>query len=185
MSLQKTRPLQASCHCSQVLMALCNREAAATKREELKRAEEELMEARRQELLSEEDGYWRQRMNQQQLVEKLKAEVAEQEELKGHSEVNLFAANRGLACASGLTTGILEGKAGTHPSGSSSHADISAHCCTALRLHAAKVAVLAVVPASLHLASFASSGLKCCVWDFAGWDRGHQSIIRHSSGRCL
>ena len=67
---------------------LC-REAAATKREELKRAEEELMEARRQELLSEEDGYWRQRMDQQQLVEKLKAEVAEQEELKGHSEVSL------------------------------------------------------------------------------------------------
>ncbi|KAL0025091.1 hypothetical protein WJX79_008079 [Trebouxia sp. C0005] len=62
------------------------REAAAMKREELKRAEEELMEARRQELLSEEDGYWRQRMDQQQLVEKLKAEVAEQEELKGHSE---------------------------------------------------------------------------------------------------
>ena len=47
------------------------------------------MEARRQELLSEEDGYWRQRMDQQQLVEKLKAEVAEQEELKGHSEVRL------------------------------------------------------------------------------------------------
>ena len=45
------------------------------------------MEARRQELLNEEDGYWRQRMDQQQLVEKLKAEVAEQEELKGHSEV--------------------------------------------------------------------------------------------------
>ncbi|KAL3153768.1 hypothetical protein ABBQ32_013356 [Trebouxia sp. C0010 RCD-2024] len=66
--------------------SLAAREAAATKREELKRAEEELMEARRQELLSEEDGYWRQRMNQQQLVEKLKAEVAEQEELKGHSE---------------------------------------------------------------------------------------------------
>lgn len=47
------------------------------------------MEARRQELLSEEDGYWRQRMDQQQLVEKLKAEVAEQEEHKGHSEVKL------------------------------------------------------------------------------------------------
>ena len=47
------------------------------------------MEARRQELLNEEDGYWRQRMDQQQLVEKLKAEVAEQEELKGHSEVSL------------------------------------------------------------------------------------------------
>lgn len=46
------------------------------------------MEARRQELLNEEDGYWRQRMDQQQLVEKLKAEVAEQEELKGHSEVS-------------------------------------------------------------------------------------------------
>ena len=46
------------------------------------------MEARRQELLNEEDGYWRQRMDQQQLVEKLKAEVAEQqEELKGQSEV--------------------------------------------------------------------------------------------------
>ena len=45
------------------------------------------MEARRQELLNEEDGYWRQRMDQQQLVEKLKAEVAEQE-LKGHSEVS-------------------------------------------------------------------------------------------------
>jgi len=72
------------CHCDM----FC-REAAATKREELKRAEEELMEARRQELLSEEDGYWRQRMDQQQLVEKLKAEVAEQEELKGHSEVSL------------------------------------------------------------------------------------------------
>jgi len=28
-------------------------------------------------------------MDQQQLVEKLKAEVAEQEELKGHSEVSL------------------------------------------------------------------------------------------------
>ena len=69
-----------------------NREAAATKREELKRAEEELMEARRQELLNEEDGYWRQRMDQQQLVEKLKAEVAEQEELKGHSEVTIRAA---------------------------------------------------------------------------------------------
>lgn len=66
--------------------SLAAREAAAMKREELKRAEEELMEARRQELLSEEDGYWRQRMDQQQLVEKLKAEVAEQEELKGHSE---------------------------------------------------------------------------------------------------
>lgn len=71
---------------------MCNREAAATKREELKRAEEELMEARRQELLNEEDGYWRQRMDQQQLVEKLKAEVAEQEELKGHSEVSALAA---------------------------------------------------------------------------------------------
>lgn len=47
------------------------------------------MEARRQELLNEEDGYWRQRMDQQQLVEKLKAEVAEQEELKGHSEVGI------------------------------------------------------------------------------------------------
>ena len=47
------------------------------------------MEARRQELLNEEDGYWRQRMDQQQLVEKLKAEVAEQEELKGHSEVSV------------------------------------------------------------------------------------------------
>lgn len=46
------------------------------------------MEARRQELLNEEDGYWRLRMDQQQLVEKLKAEVAEQqEELKGQSEV--------------------------------------------------------------------------------------------------
>ncbi|DBA96032.1 TPA: hypothetical protein ACH3X1_001533 [Trebouxia sp. C0004] len=66
--------------------SLAAREAAAMKRKELKRAEEELMEARRQELLSEEDGYWRQRMDQQQLVEKLKAEVAEQEELKGHSE---------------------------------------------------------------------------------------------------
>lgn len=66
------------------------REAAAAKREELKRAEEELMEARRQELLSEEDGYWRQRMDQQLVVEKLKAEVAEQEELKGNSEVSLF-----------------------------------------------------------------------------------------------
>ena len=63
------------------------REAAALKREELKRAEEALMEARRQELLSEEDGYWRQRMDQQQRVEKLKTELAEQEELKGHSEV--------------------------------------------------------------------------------------------------
>ena len=66
------------------------REAAAAKREELKRAEEELMEARRQELLSEEDGYWRQRMDQQLVVEKLKAEVAEQEELKGNSEVSLL-----------------------------------------------------------------------------------------------
>ena len=75
-----------------MLLVLCNREAAATKREELKRAEEELMEARRQELLSEADGYWRQRMDQQQLVEKLKAEVAEHEELKGHSEVSLPAA---------------------------------------------------------------------------------------------
>lgn len=50
------------------------------------------MEARRQELLNEEDGYWRQRMDQQQLVEKLKAEVAEQEELKGHSEVSALGA---------------------------------------------------------------------------------------------
>ena len=57
------------------------------KRQELKRAEEALMEARRQELLSEEDGYWRQRMDQQQRVEKLKTELAEHEELKGHSEV--------------------------------------------------------------------------------------------------
>lgn len=48
------------------------------------------MEKRRQELLNEEDGYWRQRMDQQQLVEKLKAEVAEQEELRGHSEVSAF-----------------------------------------------------------------------------------------------
>lgn len=68
----------------------CCREAAAAKRDELKKAEEQLMEARRQELLNEEDGYWRQRMDQQQLVEKLKAEVAEQqEELTGHSEVGL------------------------------------------------------------------------------------------------
>ena len=69
-----------------ILYVTC-REAAAVKREELKRAEEALMEARRQELLSEEDGYWRQRMDQQQRVEKLKTELAEQEELKGHSEV--------------------------------------------------------------------------------------------------
>ena len=68
-------------------MVIC-RETAAAKKEELKKAEELLMEARRQELLNEEDGYWRQRMDQQQLVEKLKAEVAEQqEELKGQSEV--------------------------------------------------------------------------------------------------
>lgn len=81
---------------------MCNREAAATKREELKRAEEELMEARRQELLNEEDGYWRQRMDQQQLVEKLKAEVAEQEELKGHSEVStpmILTAEQSLCCS--------------------------------------------------------------------------------------
>ena len=73
-------------HSLVMLYVMC-REAAAVKREELKRAEEALMEARRQELLSEEDGYWRQRMDQQQRVEKLKTELAEQEELKGHSEV--------------------------------------------------------------------------------------------------
>lgn len=63
------------------------------------------MEARRQELLSEEDGYWRQRMDQQQLVEKLKAEVAEQEELKGHSEVSLPAAQ---SCGLRECPGMLE-----------------------------------------------------------------------------
>ncbi len=73
------------------------------KRDELKRAEEELMEARRQELLSEEDGYWRQRMDQQQLVEKLKAEVAEQEELKGHSEVSFsLLSTHFITCCLGL-----------------------------------------------------------------------------------
>lgn len=56
------------------------------------------MEARRQELLNEEDGYWRQRMDQQQLVEKLKAEVAEQEELKGHSEVSAPASSECPCC---------------------------------------------------------------------------------------
>lgn len=58
------------------------------------------MADRRQELLNEEDGYWRQRMNQQQLVEKLKAEVAEQqEELKGQSEVSQLHASSTQAMA--------------------------------------------------------------------------------------